>query len=216
MQQYHSKAGTPLKFHNFFRYILLPLNFISTAITMYQEFSVMTQFTWPYAVDGFFFAVSLILMLSCVVGFFGWKPYSWYSVMAFLGILVVSGICNAAIYAAYVPEELSNSVGQLLVAILEAALIGIYYYKRRPLFFSDAQQGAAGPGVMDARFLDSDDEDDLEIVEEDADAAPEDAESEYAELDYTESEDADSDDEVPEDEVPDDDESDDEESDDDE
>lgn len=168
MEQYYSKTGTPLKFHKFFWYVLLPLNFISTAITFYQEFSVMTEFSWLYAVDGVFFTLALLLMMACFIGFFGWKPYAWYSVMAFLGLLVVSGIGTVAVYAAYDPDQLPFAGGQLLAAILEAALIGKYYRKRRPLFFSGAQPAAAAPDTMDAYYLDDD-----EAVAEDADFSEE-------------------------------------------
>ena len=180
MEQYHSDAQTPLKFHKFFWYVLLPLNFFSTAVTLKQEFSVMTEFSWLFAVDAFFFTVALGLMLACFVGFFGWKSYAWYSVMALLGTFVVSGICTVAIYAAYVPEELTYSFGQLVVAILEAVLIGKYYIKRRPLFFSDAQTTTGVSESVAAYYLDDDEEDiaeDADFVEEtdeeDADFAEE-------------------------------------------
>lgn len=176
MEQYYLKSQTPLKFHKFFWYVLLPLNFISTAITFYQEFSVMTEFTWLYAVDGVFFTLALFLMMACFIGFFGWKSYAWYSVMAFLGLLVVSGIGTVAVYAAYDPDQLPFAAGQLLAAILEAALIGKYYRKRRPLFFSGAQPAAAPFSVMDAHYLDDDahlDDFSEEAADDDADFAEE-------------------------------------------
>jgi len=176
----HSKTQTPLKFHRFFWFVLLPLNFVSTAITLYQEFSVMEEFTWLYAVDAFFFSVSLVLMLAIIIGFFGWKSYAWYSVMGFLGLLVVSGICNVAIYAAYAPQELTFSIVQLIVAILEAVLIGKYYKNRRSLFFSDAQPTSAAPDAMYAYYDDDEDiAEDADYTEElgDEDDSPEDADN---------------------------------------
>lgn len=141
MKQYYLKAETPLAFHKFLWYISLPIGFIVTIGKMINELSEMQYFNWVYAIDIGYFLIALSLMLACFIGFFGWKSYAWYSVMIYLFTVGVYNIFVVVVYAMYIPDQIGTAIGQLLGALLYAIPVGIYYKKRRPLFFSNVLGG---------------------------------------------------------------------------
>jgi hypothetical protein len=137
MYQYYDSASTPLKFHKFFRYVLLPVNFLTGLISLVSEPDGMPVFSWLYAVDIGYFLIMLSLILVCFIGFFGWQSYAWYGVFAYLGVNLLYTLFTVALYALYISDTTRPGViaGQFFGAVAYAVLVGIYYIKRRPLFF---------------------------------------------------------------------------------
>ncbi|MPM62855.1 hypothetical protein SDC9_109733 [bioreactor metagenome] len=135
MKQYHHKEEAPLAFHKFFWYISLPIGFLVSISKMISEISQIIIFNWLYAIDIGYYIIALTLMLMCFIGFFGWKSYAWYGVMTYLSINVVYYLFAVIVYAKYIPDQIGIGIGQLLGILIYAILVGIYYKKRRPLFF---------------------------------------------------------------------------------
>jgi ribosomal protein L40E len=136
MKQYFFKEETPLAFHKFFWYVSLPIGFFVTIVKMVNMLSEMLYFNWLYAIDIGFFLIALSLILTCFIGFWGWKSYAWYSIMIYLSVLVTYCIISVVVYAIYIPYQINTAIGQLLGILIYVILVGIYYKKRRPLFFS--------------------------------------------------------------------------------
>lgn len=140
MNQYYSRQETPLKFHKFFWYVSLPIGFLAAIGRMFSEISDILFFNWLYAVDIAYYIIALSLMLICFIGFFEWKSYAWYSVIIYLCVAVAYNLFAVIMYAVYMPQESGTAIGQLLGVSIYAILVGIYYKKRRPLFFPNAAQ----------------------------------------------------------------------------
>lgn len=137
MKQYYLKEATPLAFHKFFWYVSLPIGFIVLIGRMISEVSEMRFFNLLYAIDIGYYIIALTIMLVCFVGFFGWKSYAWYGVIIYLCLSVAYNLFAVTIYALYIPDQIGTAIGQLLGILIYAILVGIYYKKRRPLFFLD-------------------------------------------------------------------------------
>jgi len=135
MKRYYHKEGTPLAFHKFLWYFSLPIGFLLSIGKMASEISKMTSFNWIYAVDIGYFIMAITLMLMCFIGFFSWKSYAWYGLMTYLYASVAYVLYAVIIYAYYTPDQIGTAIGQLLGMLIYAILVGIYYKKRRPLFF---------------------------------------------------------------------------------
>lgn len=144
MKQYSNKEGTPLAFHKFIWYFSLPVSFLTSISRMISDISEMPFFNWLYAVDFAYYIIALTLMLVCFVGFFGWKSYAWYGIITYLCFNASYSLYAVIIYAAYIPDALARAVGQLLGALVYATLVGIYYKKRRPLFFINTSEVNTG------------------------------------------------------------------------
>ena len=137
MKKYYNKEETPLAFHMFFRYVSLPIGFLVTAGSMISEISKIEYFHWLFAVDIGYDIILLALMLVCFIGFFGWKAYAWYGVIAYLCSGVLYSVIIVISYMFYIPDQIGTAVGRFLSFLIYAVLLGIYYRKRKPLFFTD-------------------------------------------------------------------------------
>lgn len=146
MKQFYLKEDTPLAFHKFFWYVSLPIGFLISMGRMISEVSEMLFFNWLYAIDIGYYIIALTLMLVSFVGFFGWKSYAWYAVMTYLCVGVAYNLFAVIIYGLYIPDQIGTAIGQLLGVLIYAVLVGVYYRKRRPLFFSDTIQVIAENG----------------------------------------------------------------------
>jgi len=127
MKQYHPAGKAPIQFHMFFWYVTLPftvlLSIIFILIYTSQNTRLLDSF-FPYAsiFDVIYYALVSILSIICFVGFFRWKSYAWYSVIIILSTMVLYGFISGGI------------AGALILPY--PILVGIYYIKRRPLFFA--------------------------------------------------------------------------------
>lgn len=135
MKEYKIKENTPLAYHDFLRYFWLPFGILTTIYRMLSQISEMEFFNLLYAIDIGYYIIVLILMLVSFVGFFKWRSYAWYGINAFLCVNVAYNLFAVVFFVIYVPEQISTAVGQLTAALIYAVLLGIYYRKRRPLFF---------------------------------------------------------------------------------
>lgn len=137
MKQYYDKESTPLAFHKFFWFISLPIGFVVSIIRAASELSGILYFNWLYAVDIMYYAISMTLMFACFVGFFRWKPYAWHGIITLFSIGVLYNIYVIICWALYLPDYIGTALGEFLGIVIFYVLAGIYYIKRRPLFFLD-------------------------------------------------------------------------------
>lgn len=142
-QLYHHKEGIPLNFHRFFWYCSLPLGFLITLSRLFTGISEIISFNWLYAANIGFLIIALALMLVCFIGFFGWKSYAWYGVMIYLCVGVINNVYVLIAYAVYSPNQIGTAAAQAAIFLIYSILVGIYYNKRRALFFSHMDRASA-------------------------------------------------------------------------
>lgn len=147
MKQYLLRENTPLAFHRFFWYFSLPIGFLLTIRTIYTTITEMTAYHWLYTVDIIYSIITLILFAACFIGFFGWKPYAWYCLITSLGLNVSYCVYSVIIYQIYLPDEIGEAVGRLLGIVIYTIIVGIYYTKRRPLFFNSSNLNDMYPNL---------------------------------------------------------------------
>ena len=136
MKFYYSFESTPLKFHKAFYKVLSPI-FMGVQLLV-----LIATIGHLFGDIGFYNTGALILnlIISCVAitflgfityGFEKKKQYAWYMVYAYLILNVLSNIISATQSA-----NVAEAIGRIIGALIIPTLIGIYYYKRKPLFVS--------------------------------------------------------------------------------
>lgn len=139
MQQYFTIEGTPLKYHKFFHYFSLPFTFFGNIVGLVMTAMEMGTFNWGYTIDFTYCFLIIVLTSLCFIGFFKWKPYAWYGVMLMQGLTLLYFLLLVFLAAFYSYGQLSDFIVCLIGSTIIDALICIYYYKRKPLFFQPEQ-----------------------------------------------------------------------------
>lgn len=139
LKMYYDRESTPLAFHTFVRYVSLPLGFLSIIGQMISATSNAAGNYWLFNIDLLAYITTLALIVICFVGFIWWKPYAWYGMMVYLGFRTVYSAFVVAVYIAYAPNMVATVLGQFAAALIYGVLAGIYYLKRKPLFFEQMQ-----------------------------------------------------------------------------
>jgi len=136
MKQYYDRVQAPLAFHFFYRFIGLPLGFLTRVTELQELLTMTTDNNWLVTADIIFCLLSIGFILVCFIGFFGWKPYAWYGVMGYLCMQLIYLLAGGTACAILFPEMAGSFVGKIIGALISAPLMGIYYIKRKPLFFA--------------------------------------------------------------------------------
>lgn len=134
MEKHYDQYATPLLFHKFFWYISLPLSFIGGAFQLFVSIKSLT-FSMLYLPDVVSSLIGMVLVVLCFVGFFGWKAYAWYSVIILLSLNILFSLITVILSALVTPQQLGTQLIGFVVALIYGILVGIYYIKRRELFF---------------------------------------------------------------------------------
>lgn len=145
MTKYTDRYTAPLLFHKLMNYLFLPLTFLFAVERLVMEHAILFSGNWIAAVDACSVVVTLILSALAFVGLLRWKPLGWYSVMALQVVQLAFSIATLVICAAFTPDVLRAAAAQSAGAVLRAALVGLYYLKRRPLFCPAKAPAPAGP-----------------------------------------------------------------------
>ena len=139
--KYYSIKGTPLAFHNFFRFFSLPMGILITINQLITEcdmvYDIGIELVWLLYIDIFFYITHIVLCTTCFIGFFKWESYSWYCVFAFQIIGILYDCYSIIVTSIYLPDNTAMYVASLLGRVIILWLTGIYYFKRKPLFFEN-------------------------------------------------------------------------------
>lgn len=136
-EKYYFAHETPLRFHKFFCYVSLPLGIL---LTMKSAFDIFSAEDFPansfYFIDLAYAISSLTLMCICFAGLRKLKSYAWYALMInyLVGVLYLFTV--VIIHIIFSPFFLDSSLASLMIYIYVAAIICLYYYKRKALFLS--------------------------------------------------------------------------------
>lgn len=148
---YTDRSKTPLAYHNFFRFVALPLGILVTFGNIFEELSYFKDFQlrpsdllyFLTVIDLIFFLTDLALLVVCIVGLFHWSPYGWYAVMIHLSLTVVYRLYIVIVFNLYDIPDVSMADASLISAVIIGILVAIYYFKRKPLFFPSSQDPEA-------------------------------------------------------------------------
>lgn len=144
MKFYYSVETTPLKFHKAFYKVLSPIFMGVQGLVLLGTIGHLSSDNGLYNPA----MLVLNLIISCIAitilafityGFAKKKQYAWYMVYAYLILNVSSNIISAT----QTPNP-AVAVGQIIGALIIPSLIGIYYYKRKPIFVTASNGNFGG------------------------------------------------------------------------
>lgn len=136
MKRYYSVEDAPLGFHNFFLYVSIPLGTILTIFNMVATYAGGFEFSWIVVFDLLFNSTYVIFNIMIYIGLRKWERRSWYYLMISLTFRPIYSIIEIILYGLYFPSEVGVATGKMLGYTVFAILVGLYYFKRKPLFFN--------------------------------------------------------------------------------
>lgn len=142
---YTSPMNTPLNFHKFFIFFIIPLNLLVGGFEIVQAMRsqslLQTVFASQYIQSMLLTVFSVVLMIIIYIGVFRWRPYAWVCIMLQIGSTVLLSMIRTGTTILHY-ETLFNApvmVGRYVLMALLWSLAFIYYVKRRRLFIGGAQ-----------------------------------------------------------------------------
>ena len=132
MRKHYTKELTPLKFHKLYYWVITPVNIIFTIYTMAQMFANHTSTPLLIVYDS-------LLLISCVLTFVGgyhFKKYAWWAIMGGFALELFYDVYYVIFSAVVMPELMTLALSNVAWRFVAVILMGIYYLKRKPLFFN--------------------------------------------------------------------------------
>lgn len=134
LKYYTDHHDTPLAFHAFVKWVALPLAILTTIGNLVTLSRSATIGGWA-DVSGVISLVDLVLLAMALVGLACWEGYGWMALMAHLGLAVGCALLMVGICALEAPDDMGFVLGRLLAILIYSGLVGLYYMKRRNLFY---------------------------------------------------------------------------------
>jgi hypothetical protein len=132
--RYTSKYDTPLKFHKFLVYFLLPIGILVSLIYMLREIYVYGLSDVIGMVIIASYAIITVMQIIALTGLLRWKHYGVITFEAGYLISIILGLTMLIIRIFISSENVSRYIYEIALQIIYLALIHIYYKKRRKLF----------------------------------------------------------------------------------
>ena len=133
--EYHSRLDAPLAYHNFNRYFAVPAGAVLTIVRFALELNGLLILHWVYIVEFVYYIAAIGLLIAAFVGFLRWRLYGYRCFFINLGLSLSYDLYVMIAFAAYgLTTESTSVISQLVVLIVYAVPVSIYYRKRRPLF----------------------------------------------------------------------------------
>lgn len=138
---YHSHETTPLGFHKFVCFVLLPVRILFQPVTFVRTIT-SADFTvnpW-YMLDLCTYVILFITAVICLTGLLRWRPYARHFLNAYMVTEVSYSAVVFLLYLYYSYMEFpTTQYGGLVGNALMCATISIYYHNRRLLFTSKSE-----------------------------------------------------------------------------
>lgn len=135
-EKYSVVHETPLLYHKILCYIGLPLGILMTIASIFNTFTAEDfSSNSLYWVDLFFLFTSLVAACVCLAGLKKLRAYAWYARMLFILLDILYDLAVVVCRIIFAPFSLSSSLVSLMITIYTSAMIALYYYKRKNLFF---------------------------------------------------------------------------------
>ena len=131
MMKFYTRELTPLRFHKLYHYVLTPFNilnilYIFVSLIINKQFSILTV-----VYNGLLLAACILTFIGC----FKFKKYAWWAIMAGFLMEIFYSVYFVAFYAVTLPDYVMAAVNQVGWRFVAVIMMGVYYYKRKPLFF---------------------------------------------------------------------------------
>lgn len=131
MNQYHDHLKTPLLFHRIYWMIWTPAQIVLGVPGIIAAAKSLNSAD-IYAVLDFGYALLTCLFMAVYfVAFFSWKLHGWYALMAQLVMNVAYAFASLLVFP---NDDRSYAISLVIGTLIRCIPVGIYYYKRRPLF----------------------------------------------------------------------------------
>lgn len=131
MNQYHNHSRTPLFFHRLYWLFWTPAQIIMGAMAASEAWAALDMTDKLAVADFGYGIVTCLLMATYYIGFFKWKLYGWYALMAQLVINTVYAFVSLGVLWS---DDRTFAVSLVIGTLIRCIPVGIYYYKRKPLF----------------------------------------------------------------------------------
>ncbi len=134
MKAYDDIASTPLKWHGFYKYFM-PLMASSALINLFWGLKNKGIPEGIVIIDYIYDIVLVACVVAAIYGFLYWKPIGWYGVMGLQAVqlLYIAIILAAAASAGAISRYM---LVRIVYTSVFSVLVGLYYYKRKALFFN--------------------------------------------------------------------------------
>ncbi len=133
-ENYHFVLETPLNYHKCFCCLTLPFNLLITVLVICLCFTVANLMSSIFVL--IWGILYIILICICCVGLLKWRRYGLRALIAFLAFRFVCSLVGVVICSIYLPSYTVDSLSSMLSTVVDYAIVGLYYYKRRELFAS--------------------------------------------------------------------------------
>ena len=131
MNQYHDHSRTPLLFHKIYWLIWTPAQIIMGAMTFFDSYGGFDSMSLVEKADLGYGVLTCLLMITYYIGFLRWKRYGWYALMAQLVTNVIYAFVALGVQW---NDDRAFATSLVIGTLIRCIPVGIYYYKRRPLF----------------------------------------------------------------------------------
>lgn len=130
--KFYTRELTPLRFHKLYHWVIMPINIIYIIYLLAEMFVSGKVSTLTVIYNG-------LLLLACAAAFIGcfkFRKYAWWAIMGGFVLEIFYSAYFIALYAVILPEQVMVAVNQVGWRFVAVIMMGVYYYKRRPLFFN--------------------------------------------------------------------------------
>lgn len=136
MTKYTIKEHTPLKFHWFFTHISLPLTILAGIGQLIPAIKAARENLDVVGIINItYYSLLVVLCAICLEEFPKKNSYFLRFLSGLFSLNIIYCVTELILYVNYLPEEVSQAAAQLIVHSVFALLVGIYYWKRRRLFY---------------------------------------------------------------------------------
>lgn len=144
MKNYKEKENTPLRFHNFFKNVVLPLNLVYYSILIIMAIhSLVTHgiesFGILLIIDYAVIVIAIVLMVIAIRGLNKWKYSAWRCTVGLFAMMLTYNIIFLAILTVLNLRCDGETIAKALRSIIISPCVLVYYYKRKELF--DVRKG---------------------------------------------------------------------------
>lgn len=145
-RKYYDIAATPLVFHQFIRFVVLPVNVLLSALELARYLQEAHTFLWVAGTDVAYLLGRILLASVAFVGFLSYRQYAYRAILGFAALNVLYQIAvflELFFYACALASDMNvlwytlytqGFWNSFITALIWAFILRVYYHKRRRLF----------------------------------------------------------------------------------
>lgn len=138
MKKYYDPENTPLKFHKFFIYFLIPVALVTNVALIFSNISKVSvwNLTDLRVLDMVFNTLNMVYLVFMFNGLSNMKAYGWILVIIFTVGSIILSFFNMVTYFPNYPELFGAEIPSFILMLLSSG----YYAKRKALFFKGSRE----------------------------------------------------------------------------